>query len=80
MRRTRLFLALSTALSMLLVGAPSALAVSDNGVGIVGDTNDKTISLTMFAVMAFFVLVIIVFSLIQAWLEQRKHSGKTASH
>jgi hypothetical protein len=79
MRRTRLFLALATALSMLLVGAPSALAVTHNGVGIVGDTNDKTISLTMFAVMGFFVLVIIVFSLIQAWLEQRKH-GKPASH
>jgi peptidoglycan biosynthesis protein MviN/MurJ (putative lipid II flippase) len=74
MRRTRLLLALSTALTMLLVGAPSALAVTHNGEGIVGEPDDKTISLTMFAVMAFFVLVIIVFSLLQAWLEQRKHA------
>ncbi len=73
MRRSRLLLALSTAVTLLLVGAPSALAVTHNGEGIVGETNDKTISLTMFALMAFFVLVIIVFSLIQSWLEHRKH-------
>jgi hypothetical protein len=79
MRRSRIFLALSTALTLLLVGAPSAFAVTNNGEGIVGDTDDKTVSLTMFAVMAFFILVIIVFSLIQAWLEHRKHASMDAA-
>jgi hypothetical protein len=72
MRRARLLLTLSTAVTALLVGAPSALAVTNNGTGIVGQTDDKTISLAMFGTMAFFVLVIIVFSLIQSWLEHRK--------
>jgi peptidoglycan biosynthesis protein MviN/MurJ (putative lipid II flippase) len=85
MRRSRLILALTTAVTMLLIGAPSALATTYNGEGLVGETDDKTISLTMFAVMAFFIIVIIVFSLLQAWLEHRKHArmdaaGSPSSH
>ncbi len=79
MRRSRLLLALSTAVTLLLVGAPSAFATADNGTGIVGQTDDKTISLTMFAVMAFFILIIIVFSLLQSWLEHRKHARDDAA-
>lgn len=79
MRRTRLLLALSTAVTALLVGAPSALAVTNNGTGIVGQTDDKTVSLAMFGTMAFFVLIIIVFSLMQAWLEHRKHTRTEAA-
>jgi peptidoglycan biosynthesis protein MviN/MurJ (putative lipid II flippase) len=79
MRRTRLLLALSTAVTALLVGAPSAFATTHNGVGIVGETDDKQVSLAMFAVMAFFVIVIVVFSLLQAWLEHRKHARMEAA-
>lgn len=79
MRRTRLLLALSTAVTALLIGAPSALAVTNNGTGIVGEVDDKTISLAMFGTMAFFVLIIILFSLIQSRLEHRKEQRMEAA-
>ncbi len=74
MRRIRLFTLLLAPVMALLAFAPQALAVTHNGEGIYGPTNDKTITEFMFGVMIFFVLVIVVFSVIQNWLDHRKHA------
>jgi hypothetical protein len=58
------FLALSLAL------APMALA--DNGVGLAGPTTDKTVTFFCFGVIFFFVILVVVMSLIQGKLEKRK--------
>jgi bacteriorhodopsin len=58
------FLALSLAL------APVALA--DNGVGLAGPTTDKTVTFFCFGVIFFFVILVVVMSLIQGKLEKRK--------
>ena len=58
------------ALTAMLVAAPVALA--DNGVGLAGPTTDKTVTFFCFGVMAFFVVLVVVMSLIQGKLEKRK--------
>ncbi len=72
-RKRTVLLALWTAAAML-VAAPSALAITHGGEGIWGPTNDKTITYTMFIIIGLFPVIIIVFSLIQGWLEHRKHA------
>jgi hypothetical protein len=57
-----------------LYAAPAALA--DNGVGLAGPTNDKTVTFFCFGVMGFFALLVIVLSLIQGRLEKRKEQRK----
>jgi preprotein translocase subunit SecG len=79
MRRNRILLGLAVALAALFVLAPSALAVAHDGEGIYGSTTDKTITDTMFILIAFFPVIIVVFSLIQAWLEHRKHARMDAA-
>jgi hypothetical protein len=70
----RTFAALLAALSALLVAAPAALA--DNGTGLAGPTSDKTVTFFCFGVMAFFVVLVVVLSLIQGSLERRKERRK----
>jgi hypothetical protein len=79
MRRNRILLVLGVALVALFVLAPSALAVAHDGEGIYGGTNDLTITNTMFIIIALFPTLIVVFSLIQAWLEHRKHARLDAA-
>ncbi len=50
--------------------APAALAA--DGVGLWGPTDDKVVTYWGFGVMAFFVLLVTVLSLIQIRLESRK--------
>ncbi|HSS33041.1 MAG TPA: hypothetical protein VLL27_07145 [Solirubrobacterales bacterium] len=57
-------------LALMLVAAPVALA--DNGVGLAGPTTDKTVTFFCFGVIAFFVVLVVVMSLIQGKLEKRK--------
>jgi hypothetical protein len=54
----------------MLVAAPAALA--ENGVGLAGPTDDKTVTFFCFGVIAFFAALVIVLSLIQNKLEKRK--------
>ncbi len=70
-RKALLFLSL---IPSMLALAPAALAQTYGGEGIWGPTNDLTITITMFIVIALFPTVIVVFSLIQAWLDHRKHA------
>jgi hypothetical protein len=61
-------------LALLLVAAPAALA--DNGVGLAGPTTDKTVTFFCFGVIGFFVVLVIVMSLIQGHFEKRKEQRK----
>ena len=74
MHRLRTFALAFAPFVALLVAAPSALATTNNGEGLWGPTDDKTITLFMFGVMVSLVLIIVVFSLIQSWLDHRKHA------
>jgi putative copper export protein len=62
--------ALLSFVALMLVAAPAALA--DNGTGLAGPTTDKTVTFFCFGVIAFFVVLVVVMSLIQGKLEKRK--------
>lgn len=72
-------LALAAVAFMSLTLAPSALAVTHNGEGIYGPTNDLVITNAMFLIIAGLCVIIVVFSLIQAWLDHRKHARLDAA-
>jgi hypothetical protein len=69
-RRLVAICALAAALASFLLAAPMALA--ENGVGLAGPTTDKTVTFFCFGVIAFFILLPIVLTLIQTRLERRK--------
>jgi hypothetical protein len=58
------------ALAALLMLAPAAMAA--DGVGVYGRTDDKVVTFFAFGLIAFFALLVIVLSLIQIRLENRK--------
>ena len=74
----RLLVTLSLTAAVVLVSAAPALA-NMGGQGWYGETNDKAITNVMFAVIAFFPVVIILFSLIQWRLDKRKHARMDAA-
>jgi hypothetical protein len=76
MRRTRFLAALTTFTVIALTCAPSAFAgVRDHGgQGWYGETTDPIITNMMFICIAFFPVVIIIFSTIQWYLDKRKHA------
>ena len=61
----------------LLLLAPAALA-ADNGEGYLGETTDKVVTFFSLGVMMFFVLVVVLGTLIQSRLEKRKDEQKAA--
>jgi hypothetical protein len=79
MTRNRIALIGSAVALTMLALCPSALAVTHDGEGLYGPTDDSEITNAMFLVMGFFVVVIIFFSLIQGWLEHRKHARVDAA-
>jgi preprotein translocase subunit SecG len=79
MTRNRIALIGSAVALTMLAVCPSAFAVTHGGEGLYGATNDAVITNTMFIVMGFFVVIIIVFSLIQGRLEHRKHARQDAA-
>jgi hypothetical protein len=70
----RCLVALSLAAAALLAAAPVAAAA--DGVGTYGRTDDKVVTFFAFGVMAFFTILVIVLSLIQIRLENRKQRRK----
>jgi hypothetical protein len=73
--RTRTaIVSLTTALLALLALAPAALAA--DGVGLYGRTDDKVVTLFAFGLMAFFTIIVIVFSVIQGRLDSRKERAR----
>jgi hypothetical protein len=74
-RRLVAVCALAAALASLLLAAPAAFA--ENGVGLAGPTTDKTVTFFCFGVIAFFILLPIVLTLIQTRLEKRKEQRQS---
>jgi hypothetical protein len=68
--RTRISVVLASVLVGALAIAPAALAA--DGVGLGGRTTDKSVTFFCFGVIAMFIILPIVLSLIQARLEGRK--------
>jgi uncharacterized membrane protein len=62
------------AVCALLVMAPAAMAA--DGVGTYGRTDDKVVTFFAFGLMGFFTLLVIVLSLIQIRLDNRKERRK----
>ena len=81
MRRTRILTALFVFSVTLLTFASTAMAQSENGggQGWYGETDDKVVTNAMFAVIAFFPVVITVFTIIQWRLDKRKHAKMDAA-
>lgn len=79
MRRARIMIALSTVVCAFLTYVPAALAHDDGGQGWWGETDDKSITMVMFGVIAFFPTIILIFSLVQWRLEKRKHAREDAT-
>jgi hypothetical protein len=79
MRRIKTLSLLFAPTVALLAFAPSALAVTHAGEGLYGPTDDKVITSWMLGLMVFFIGIIIVFSLIQGWLDHRKHQRLDAA-
>ena len=67
---------LLTALFVTLLLAAPAFAESDNGEGLVGETDDRIITFFSLGVVVFFTLVVIIGSLIQHALDKRKEARK----
>jgi fatty acid desaturase len=78
MRRARFTIALTMFIVVLLTLAPAAFAHDNGGQGWFGETNDLQITNVMFAVIAFFPVCIVVFSIIQWRLDKRKHAREDA--
>jgi hypothetical protein len=69
-RRLRIAAALICVVALSLALAP--VAAASDGVGLAGRVSDKTVTLVMFGVIAFFPTLVIVLALIQGRLEARK--------
>lgn len=78
MRRARFTISLALFVGVLLTFAPAALAHANGGQGWFGETNDLQITDVMFATIAFFPVLIAVFSIIQWRLDKRKHAREDA--
>jgi hypothetical protein len=79
MRRAHLVTLVVAAFAALMVLAPDALAVTHGGQGLYGESDDVVITNSMFIVIAFFPVIIVIFSLLQGWLDHRKHARMDAA-
>lgn len=73
-RARRIVLIASTALFALFALAP--VAVAADGEGLWGRTDDKVVTYFSFAVIAFFAIFVVVMSMIQMRLENRKDRAR----
>ena len=69
-----LFQASLAAVCALLLLAPAAFAA--DGVGLYGRTDDKVVTFFAFGLIAFFTILVVVLSLIQIRLDNRKEQRK----
>ena len=75
MLTSRAMRSLALSLAILLVTAAPALA-GDNGEGVLGETDDKLVTFFSLGVLVFFVVLVIVGSLVQGALDRRKDEKK----
>jgi hypothetical protein len=62
---------------MRLLGEIGLLA-SDNGEGLVGETDDRIITFFSLGVVVFFTLAVVLLSALQAALDRRKEARKAS--
>jgi hypothetical protein len=74
----RLLISFGSTLVFFLVFAPDTFAFS-TGQGFWGPTDDKTITNFAFATIIFFVVLVLVLSLVQGSLERRKKARLAAA-
>jgi hypothetical protein len=77
--RARILTLLASLAVALLAFVPDALARANAGEGWYGPTTDRTITYSMYLVIIFFPMIIILFSLIQWRLDRRKHARLRAA-
>lgn len=77
MRRLAATLTGLVVMALLLAAAPAS--AHDGGMGTYGEANDKVVTNFGFAVIAFFPLIILLFSLLQWKLDKRKERRKAAT-
>ena len=82
MRNRIVTTALGTTLLSLVLSAP---ALADGfgkgggaGEGLAGETNDKAVTYFCFGVLLFFVLTVVIGTIIQSSLDKRKNARKAA--
>jgi hypothetical protein len=73
----RLLWSLPTALALLLLAAPAALAMND-GRGFYGPTDDRVVTTAGFILVLFFPTFALLASLLQKRLEKRKDARVAA--
>jgi hypothetical protein len=78
MHRIATTLPLSIVSLLLLAGPALAAEGNDNGEGLVGETDDKIITFFSLGVVVFFVVVVILGTIIQTALDKRKDRRKAA--
>jgi nitrogen fixation/metabolism regulation signal transduction histidine kinase len=66
---------LAVCLPLAMAGAAYA---SDNGEGLVGETNDKIVTYASLGLIVGFTLFVIIASFVQALLDKRKEERKAA--
>ena len=58
--------------------ATLVLFASDNGEGLLGETDDKIVTYTALGLVLFFALTVVLLSALQGHLEKRKDQRKAA--
>ncbi|MEA2451149.1 MAG: hypothetical protein QOG63_3081 [Thermoleophilaceae bacterium] len=78
--RTSIALLIATVSSLVLPALATAAGYSgsDAGEGLAGETNDKVVTFFSLGVLGFFILTIVVGTIIQSSLEKRKDAAKKA--
>jgi hypothetical protein len=69
-------LGLAATILTFLLTAPAY--ASDNGEGLVGETDDRMVTFAALGVIAFFIVFVILMSTLQGMLEKRKDQRKAA--
>jgi hypothetical protein len=73
-----LLVALAASLALPALAAAAGYSGSDSGEGLAGETNDKIVTFFSLGVLGFFILVIVVGTMIQSSLEKKKDAAKKA--
>jgi hypothetical protein len=70
----RLLAPIAVAITMLVLAAPAF--ASDNGEGLLGETDDRIVTFFSLGVIVFFTVFVIAMSALQGRLEKRKEQRK----
>ena len=66
------------AVAYLALTAMPALAATQDGEGVVGETDDKIVTFVSLGVLLFFIFFVVFATIIQSRLERRKEAMKAA--